>query len=89
MSRFTIRKEDKISSGRKEIHLKVNSDAEKKKSEQKKSEKMKSIQTAKPAPQVKKNEKTDEDIPKEFQLEKAKTKTTVDDFMKDDGFEKF
>ncbi|HOP30894.1 MAG TPA: methyl-accepting chemotaxis protein [Spirochaetota bacterium] len=89
MSRFTIRQDKDKSSGRKEIHLKVNTEAEKKKSEQKKAEKQKNTQTAKPAQQVKKNNIPDEEIPKEFRLEKATTKTTVDDFMKDDGFEKF
>ncbi len=89
MSRFTIRQDGASSSGKKQIHLKVNIDAENKKSDQKKAEKLKSIQNPKPAPQVKKNEIRDEEIPKEFRLEKASTKSTVDDFMKDDGFEKF
>lgn len=89
MSRFTIRQDENISSRKKEIHLKVNIEAEKKKSEQKKIEKMKTAQSTKSAPQVKKNEIPEEEIPKEFRLEKASTKSTVDDFMKDDGFEKF
>lgn len=89
MSRFTIRQESSRHDTKKDIHLRVNIEAEKKKTEQKKNEKLKESKKDKPAAPIKKTITPDEDIPKEFQLEKAKTKTTVDEFMKDDGFEKF
>jgi hypothetical protein len=89
MSRFTIRQESSRHDTKKDIHLRVNIEAEKKKLNRKKNEKLKESKKDKPAAPIKKTITPDEDIPKEFQLEKAKTKTTVDEFMKDDGFEKF
>ncbi len=77
MKRFTIRREDSSSTKKKHQALRVNIEAEQKK------------QKAKPAPAVKKTETPAEGVPKELKLEKAATKTTLDDFMKDDGFEKF
>lgn len=88
MSRFTIRK-GVGKTDRKDIHLRVNIETGKKKADQKKNEKLKNTQTVKPVTEIKKIDTPDEEIPKEFKLEKATTKTTVDDFMKDDGFEKF
>ncbi|HOP62572.1 MAG TPA: methyl-accepting chemotaxis protein [Spirochaetota bacterium] len=73
MSRFTIRRDDIRADKKKEIHLKTNTGTKKKK----------------PAPADKINDTAAEEIPKEFRLEKATTKTTVEEFMKDDGFEKF